>query len=137
MDLLTYIPAADCNLLFKKEQGYFVIALLAILPDLDVFLGIHRGILHSLVSLIPVTLLTLLLGRLLRSEVRYAYTAIFFLLLSHIFLDFFAGGVPFLHPIVYIGVGEFPLKVSFGSNIVIEDFMPRLVFITSLSMESL
>jgi len=136
MDLLTHIflPLIAIYSLRRFNKIYFVISLFAILPDFDVFLGIHRGLLHSLVFLIPLALLILTLERLLRSEVRYAYIAIFFLF-SHIFLDFFAGGVPFLYPIVETGIGvEFPMKVSFGSSVVIEDFMPKLVFVTPESV---
>jgi len=134
MDLLTHIflPLIAIYSLKKEEFSriYLATALFAILPDFDVFSGIHRGILHSLVFLIPLSLLILLSERMLKSEVRYAYTAVFFLF-SHIFLDFFAGGVPFLYPVVKIGVGvEFPLKIGFGSSLVIEGFMPRLVFMT-------
>ena len=54
--------------------------------------------------------------------------AVFFLFF-HIFLDFLAGGVPFLYPIVNHGVGvKFPFIIRFGESISIVDVTPRLVY---------
>ncbi len=76
----------------------------------------------------------LLVERVLRSKIEYADVVTFFLF-SRILLDFFASGVLFLYPIIKTGVGvEFPLKVGFGSSVIVKDFMPRLVFITPESV---
>ncbi len=138
MDILTHIflPLIVVYSLKRERfsKVYFPLAIFTILPDFDVFLGVHRSYLHSLLFLVPLAVFMLVVERAFRSKIEYAYVATFFLL-SHIFLDFFAGGVPFLYPIVKIGVGvEFPIKISFGSDIVISDLMPRLVFITPESV---
>ena len=138
MDVLTHVflPLIVIYSLRREKfsKVYFPLAIFAILPDFDVFLGVHRSFLHSLLFLVPLAVFMLVVECVLRSKIEYAYVATFFLF-SHLFLDFFAGGVPFLYPIVKIGVGvEFPVKVSFGSSIMISDLMPRLVFVTPESV---
>ena len=138
MDILTHIflPLIAIYSLRREKFSkiYLLMTIFAVLPDFDVFLGIHRSYLHSLLFLIPLAVFVLVIERVFRSKIEYAGVAAFFLF-SHIFLDFFAGGVPFLYPIIKTGVGvEFPLKVSFGSSVMIEDLMPRLVFITPESV---
>jgi hypothetical protein len=97
---------------------------LAIFPDLDVFLGIHRGLLHSLLIIIPLIFFSFIFLR------GYFKLAAFFLC-SHLFLDFLAGGVPFLYPFIETGVGvEFPLVVKFASAPTIVEYLPRIVFST-------
>ncbi len=125
MDLLTHLFLPLIFLLaagFSKDLRMLLLSPLAILPDLDVFLGIHRGLLHSLLIIIPLIIFSFILAR-----KYYKYAAFF--LCSHLFLDFLAGGVPFLYPLVNTGVGiEFPLVVKFASAPTIVEYLPRLVF---------
>lgn len=125
MDLLTHI---FLPLIFifaagiTKEWRVLLLSPLAILPDLDVFLGIHRGMLHSLLIIIPLVLLSFIFLR------RYSKYIAFFLS-SHLFLDFLSGGVPFFYPLIKTGVGvEFPLIVKFSSTPTIVEYLPRIVF---------
>jgi hypothetical protein len=63
-----------------------------------------------------------------RRRLRYSSIAVLFLY-SHILLDFLAGGVPLLYPLVNQGVGvEFPFIIRFGESISIVDVTPRLVY---------
>jgi membrane-bound metal-dependent hydrolase YbcI (DUF457 family) len=132
MDILTHISLPLIALLsvgeFKKK--YLLLSVFAIFPDFDVFLGVHRGLFHSLIFLLPLAVFLMLLEYGLFSKIKYSLVAIFFLF-SHMFLDFLAGGVPFLYPIVNTGVGiEFPFVINFGSSIAITEFLPKFVYIT-------
>lgn len=128
VDLLTHIFLPLILLLSiglaRSKRYLFLLSPLAIFPDLDVFLGIHRGLFHSLLIIMPIVLLSLIT---LRQYSNY----IAFFLGSHLSLDFLAGGVPFLYPIIETGVGiEFPLVVRFSSPPTIVEYLPRIVFTT-------
>jgi membrane-bound metal-dependent hydrolase YbcI (DUF457 family) len=60
MDVLTHV-FLPLTLIYVVKRDFdeklFPLALLAILPDLDVFTGIHRGLFHSLVFLAPLSAL--------------------------------------------------------------------------------
>ena len=129
VDPLTHIflPLALIYGAGLNRAGSSVILLLsffAILPDFDVFLGVHRGLFHSLLFVLPLLLLSL---RFARSYSGYISLFLF----SHLALDFLTGGVPFLYPLVNLGVGvEFPLVIKFGSAPEVVEWLPRLVFST-------
>jgi len=69
----------------------------AVFPDLDAFTREHRSYLHSLIFALPFSFLAYHLGGL----------PLFFALgwLSHLFLDFFTGVIPFAYPISRKGYG--------------------------------
>jgi membrane-bound metal-dependent hydrolase YbcI (DUF457 family) len=131
MDILTHIflPLTLVYVLRRDFKAkHFPLALFAILPDFDVLTGIHRGLFHSIIFLLPISAFTLLVEYAFKGRIRYSLIALFFLY-SHIILDFLAGGVPLLYPIVNQGVGvEFPFIIRFGESISIVDITPRLVY---------
>lgn len=107
MDLLTHIflPPMLFASQVSIEQEALLLAPLAILPDLDVFLGIHR----NLLIIIPFIALLFILAR---KYHRYAA----FSLSPHLFPDFLAGSMLFLYPLVETGVRiEFPFVPKFSS----------------------
>jgi len=99
-----------------RSRVTFLLAGFALLPDADKFLGM-AGLLHSLVTLLPLLLVLLLAERAVRGEVQYAWLAAA-LALSHLLLDFVDGGpVPLLAPFVRAGVGlEYPVRTLFGQG---------------------
>ena len=99
-----------------ESPATFALAGFALLSDADKFLG-TPGLLHSLVTLVPILLLVLLAERAVRGEARYAWLAAA-LALSHLLLDFLDGGpVPVLAPFVRAGVGlEYPVRTLFGQG---------------------
>jgi len=131
MDILTHIflPLTLVYVLRRDFKAkHFPLALFAILPDFDVLTGIHRGLFHSIIFLAPLSALMLVAEYTFKRRLKYSLIAVFFLY-SHILLDFLAGGVPFLYPIVNQGVGvEFPFIIRFGESISIVDVTPRLVY---------
>ena len=131
MDLLThiFIPLIVVKSMKKKITIYhlFLIALFAILPDFDVFLGIHRGLFHSLFFILPLTFLLLILDKKLNYLPKFLVLALAF----HLLLDFLSGGIPFLYPFINLSVGiEFPLVIKFTSFPYLEEYLPKIVFNT-------
>ena len=117
-----------------KTSHLFCLSFFAILPDFDVFLGVHRGLFHSLLFLIPLSVSIMIVEYSTKNRINYSLFAIFFLF-SHIFLDFLAGGVPFLYPLIATGVGvEFPFVIEFGSSITVKEFLPKFVYFTPESV---
>jgi len=131
MDVLTHV-FLPLTLMYVVKRDFdeklLPLALFAILPDLDVFTGIHRGLFHSLVFLAPLSALMIGAEYALSRRLRCSPIALSFLY-SHLALDFLAGGVPFLYPFVELGVGvEFPFVIRFGGSISIVDVVPKLVY---------
>lgn len=121
MDFLTHLclPVTVAYVLrpdLFESPSTFLLAGFALLPDADKFLGM-AGLLHSLVTLVPVLLGLLLVERVVRGETRYAWLAAA-LALSHLLLDFVDGGpVPLLAPFLWEGVGlEYPVRTAFGEG---------------------
>lgn len=87
-----------------------------LLPDFDKFLGVP-GLLHSLVTLVPISLAVLAAERWYRGEFAYG-PVIVALIGSHLVLDFVDGGpVPLLFPFVESGVGlQYPARTVFGQG---------------------
>jgi hypothetical protein len=132
MDILTHIflPLIALYSIGEFRKSYFLLSMFAIFPDFDVFLGVHRGLFHSLIFLVPLAVFLMLLEYGLIAKIKYSLVAIFFLF-SHLFLDFLAGGVPFFYPVIDTGVGvEIPFIIEFGSSIAITEILPKLVYIT-------
>jgi hypothetical protein len=120
MDFLTHIFLPLAALYVLKREAFnppyhFLLVLFAILPDFDKLVGMP-GLLHSLVTLIPLILVMLLFEKLVEGTSGYTGIAAFFVS-SHLVLDILDGGpVPFFYPFIKTGIGlEFPLEVAFHS----------------------
>ena len=121
MDFLTHLclPVTVAYVLrpdLFESPATFLLAGFALLSDADKFLGM-AGLLHSLVTLVPILAALLLLERVVRGETRYAWLAVT-LSLSHLLLDLLDGGpVPLLAPFVWEGVGlQYPVRTLFGQG---------------------
>ena len=91
------IPFAALTLYGLEWREAFPLALLALLPDLDVFIHVHRSMSHSLVVVSLVGLPLLMLAyRLKASRVGWL---VLLAVASHIALDVFAGYTPILWPL--------------------------------------
>lgn len=92
------------------------LAAFGLLPDFDKFLRMP-GLLHSLVTIVPLCLVILALERWLRGDLRYGPVVVA-LVGSHLLLDFLDGGpVPLLYPLVETGIGlQFPAQTVFGQG---------------------
>jgi hypothetical protein len=101
--------------LFRQPQ-YITLAGLGLLADLDKLIG-RPGLLHSLLTLIPICLLLIAVERLIREEIHYSKFALLFTL-SHLPLDIIEGvTVPLLFPLLTTGVGlGYPMEVVFGTG---------------------
>lgn len=97
----------------------FGVAGFGLLPDADKFLGL-QGLGHSLVAVVPLSVLLLAAGRALDRDLAetYALLAVAFLA-SHLLLDAVDGGpVPLLYPLVRTGAGlTYPATLSFGEGV--------------------
>ncbi|MEM2153221.1 MAG: metal-dependent hydrolase [Candidatus Bathyarchaeia archaeon] len=131
MDILTHIflPLTLTYVLRKDFRAkHFPLALLAVLPDFDVFTGTHRGVFHSLLFLAPLACAMLAVEYVFKRQLKYSVLAAGFLF-SHIILDLLIGGVPLLYPLVNLGVGfNFPFIIRFGESVSIVDVMPKIVY---------
>lgn len=120
MDALTHIFLPLTAFYVLKREAFqppylLALGLFGILPDLDKLLGMP-GLLHSLLTLIPLAVVAYLAERSTRGTATYS-SAISLLVFSHLLLDLLDGGpVTFLYPLTKTGVGlEFPLVVTFHS----------------------
>lgn len=121
MDALThlFLPLTVGYVLVPEaftRRRHLGLAAFGVAPDFDKFLG-TPGLLHSLVTIVPVCLLVLALERRALGSLRHSPVAVLFVL-SHLLLDFLDGGpVPLLFPFVELGVGlHYPMQVSFGEG---------------------
>lgn len=120
MDLLTHLslPLTVAVVLrprwFVSNPPLLVLGGFGVLSDFDKFLG-SPGLLHSLVTLVPICLAIVLAERVIRSEYRYSILIVA-LIGSHLVLDVFDGGpVPLLYPFVEQGIGlQYPARTVFG-----------------------
>ncbi|MFX1516236.1 MAG: metal-dependent hydrolase [Promethearchaeota archaeon] len=55
--LWLFIPASEKEIFQKKKLYFWIVILFTIFPDLDIFIGIHRGIFHSI--LVPMMMVIL------------------------------------------------------------------------------
>ena len=99
--------------LFERPR-YLALGLFGLLADLDKLIGIP-GLLHSLVTLLPICVGLLLLEWVSRSRCHYSAIASG-ITLSHLPLDIIEGvTVPLLYPIATTGVGlAYPLGLAVG-----------------------
>lgn len=122
MDALThlFLPLTVAYVLYPELfERRWTLALggFGLLADFDKFLGMP-GLLHSLVTLVPICLVLVVAERYVRGSVAYA-PVVSGLILSHLLLDVIDGGpAPLLAPLVETGIGlRYPVSVSFGRGL--------------------
>lgn len=95
---------------------YIGLGLFGLLSDFDKFLG-YPGLLHSLITLIPVCLGILWIEHWRKGEILHSPILVF-LILSHLVLDLLEGGpVTLFYPIIDAGIGlEYPIRTVFGEG---------------------
>ena len=142
-DLLSHVflPLILIYAVRRKLKPYHIVLIpFTLLPDLDKFLG-AVGLLHSLVTIIPLCLLLMLLewtvGKLMNKNstsfsCEYSLIASFYVF-SHLFLDILDGGpVTLLYPFVKAGIGlSFPATLELGNNpfeFSVNNIFPELIW---------
>jgi len=132
MDFLThlFLPLTVAYVLKRElfeSPGYLLLAGFGLLSDFDKFLG-YPGLLHSLITLIPMSLSLVLGEKWLRGELVLSPLIVAFIF-SHLLLDFIGGGpVPLLYPVIDAGVGlQYPIQTAFGEGPFGLAFRGRLV----------
>ena len=92
------VPFVALTLMGVSPRKAIPLALLALLPDLDALLLVHRSVSHSLVVMaavmVPIMVVAYRAGLRLRT-----WALAFFSLASHSFLDLFSGSTPILWPL--------------------------------------
>jgi len=84
---------------FRKPKEAFLAGLIAVLPDLDVLMGVHRSWTHSLLVVLAFCGAMLLLVRFLRPELLGFGLLATLALISHLLLDLFTTYTPILWPL--------------------------------------
>lgn len=79
-----------------ESRSVILFAPLAILPDFDAFLGLHRVVFHSFIPVIVIPVVLILYSKYRRPEWMLAALLVQFYMASHVALDL--GGVVFLWP---------------------------------------
>lgn len=138
MDALTHIflPLTVLYVLVGERLPLPLLAGLGgagLLADLDKYLG-SPGLLHSLVTLVPVVAVLVTVEWRVRGEV-FLSAVVGAVLLSHLLLDIVDGGpVPLLFPIVETGVGlTYPVRTVFGSGLLGISFEGPLVALRTVA----
>lgn len=123
MDALAhiFIPLTAAYVLRGEQfpsSKWLLLGLFGLLADFDKFLGIP-GLLHSLMTLVPICMVLLLGERLVRNEVVLSPILVGFVM-SHLVLDLVDGGpVPLLYPLIKTGIGfQYPVQAVFGAGLV-------------------
>lgn len=95
---------------------YLLLGGVGLFSDVDKFLG-APGVLHSLVTLVPLCVAILVVERWLAGKFEYGPLLVA-LVLSHLLLDVVDGGpVPLLFPVVETGIGfQYPVSTVFGCD---------------------
>jgi membrane-bound metal-dependent hydrolase YbcI (DUF457 family) len=121
VDLLTHLfLPLTLAVVFRRElfdhPATLALAGFGLFSDFDKFLG-EPGLLHSLVTVVPVCLCILAAERLYRGRWQYAPVVAAFVA-SHLLLDIIDGGpVPLLYPFVERGLGfQYPAQTVFGAE---------------------
>ncbi|HID49540.1 MAG TPA: metal-dependent hydrolase [Chromatiales bacterium] len=105
-------------------RGALLVALVALLPDADVLLRVHRSVTHSLVTLLVASAIATLLVYRFKREYFGLSVACCLALLSHPLMDSFQTYTPLLYPLI-------PNSVWFdvGGSVLISDAIaPRVNF---------
>lgn len=122
MDFLTHLTlpvtvAYVCRRELFSSPVYLLVGVFALLPDFDKFLGVP-GLLHSAVTLVPISLAIVAFERWHRGRLTWSPIVVA-LIWSHLLLDLVDGGpVPLLFPLVEAGIGlQYPVQVVFGEGV--------------------
>lgn len=121
-DFLTHVflPLTAAYVIWPEKfptPTYLLLGGFGLLSDFDKFLG-QPGLLHSLVTLVPLAVILVLVEWWTRGRPEWTLLVIA-LVFSHLVLDFLDGGpLPLLYPIVEIGVGlQYPARTVFGTGL--------------------
>lgn len=121
MDALTHVflPLTVAYVLRRElfdSPDRLLLAGFGLLSDVDKLLGMP-GLLHSLLTLVPISLALLAVERWYRGELLLSPIAVAFIA-SHLVLDFIdAGPVPLLFPVIEHGIGlQYPARSVFGQG---------------------
>lgn len=121
MDFLTHLclPVAVAYALrpeYFRSHAHLSLGVFGLLPDVDKFIGIP-GLLHSLVTLVPLCVGVLWVERRLRDRPHLGPLVVG-LIASHLVLDVVDGGpVPLLFPFDDAGIGfRYPARAVFGEG---------------------
>ncbi len=138
MDFLThlFLPLTVAYVLWPgyfRRPEYAALAVFGLGPDFDKFLG-SPGLLHSLVTLVPLACLLVAVEWAWRREATLS-TIVAAFLASHLVLDFLVGGpVPLFAPFVDAGLGmQYPISVIFGVKPVGVGFEGPLVAVRAVT----
>lgn len=122
MDPLTHVflPLTVAYVLVRDllpSPRYLLLGLFGLVPDLDKLLGVP-GLLHSLLTVVPLCAGLVVVDRWWRGDAAYG-TLLAAFLLSHLLLDFVDGsGLYALYPLTDAGLGlSYPLTVTFGDGL--------------------
>ena len=122
MDALTHVflPLTVAYVLRRdlfERHNDLAIGLFGLLPDFDKLIGVP-GLLHSLVTLVPICAVLIGFDYWYRGDTTYGLLASAFVM-SHLVLDIIEGvTVPLLFPLVTTGVGlTYPMEVVFGTGL--------------------
>lgn len=113
------------------DPRHLAIGAFGLLPDADKLVGM-QGMLHGLLTLVPIAAVLLALEWRVYGRRTYATLAVLFIG-SHLLLDFLGGGpVPFLFPVIESGIAlTYPITVSFGEGPLRVAFDGPLVALTT------
>lgn len=138
MDFLTHVflPLTVVYVVYPEwfdHPAMFAVGGFGLLSDFDKFLG-APGLLHSLVTLVPICLGLLAVERLARDKLAVS-PVIVALIGSHLVLDFIDGGpVPLLFPFVTQGLGlQYPIQAVFGQGPFLVSFQGPLVTLRTVA----
>lgn len=122
-DFLThlFLPLTAAYIIWPERfpsHTHLILGGFGLLSDFDKFLG-TPGLLHSLVTLVPIALVIVLFDRWWYGELTIA-PVILFMTFSHLVLDLLDGGpVPLLFPFVAGGIGlYYPAQIVFDAGII-------------------
>jgi len=98
------VPFAILAILGINLKKGFVVSLMALLPDFDIPLYVHRCYFHSLIMIMAIMLPIILITKRMRrcEDLSILITIV---LLSHLVLDIFGGSIPVFWPILNMNVG--------------------------------
>ncbi|MFX1474064.1 MAG: hypothetical protein ACFFCO_01135 [Promethearchaeota archaeon] len=123
--------------LAKKPKWILRLCWVAVLPDFDIFLGLHRAAFHSLLTLLPICIALVLTARNWYPHLYEPALFASFCLLSHTLFDLLGGYVALLWPLITLSVqlNIYILLVNTGTHLipqlVIEPFFAPLTQVTA------
>lgn len=123
--------------LSKKPKWILGLCWVAAIPDLDIFLGLHRAAFHSLITLLPVCTVLVITAHYWRPTFFEPALFVSFCLLSHTLFDFLGGFVAILWPLIPASfqLNIYILIVNTGTGLipqlVIEPFIAPLTEVTA------